>query len=603
MMHLNKQTFLGWPYQKSLLMLLVICAIGLSFSSLIPPFQSPDEFAHVQRAYLLGKGVILLNAPAGRSSGGMVDSGLAEYMSVYDALVNKPDKKLSTKEIDLAKNIKWSGVREFRDRELPGAAYYFPIIYLPQAIGLATGEMFGLTVNTSYQLARFMALVSVAAILVIAFGIYPVSPLTVSLLIMPMSVFQFSSASLDGISTALAVFSTALFFRIMSRPATFSANSFYWLLLAVVILSSGRVYATPLFLLVLFACGHLKQKKYYFAAGAGVVAVLIWLAMAVMTTVNAVYANIVGATTLNLLHYYASNPAALVAVLAHTLSDHDLLMFYRNSFIGILGWIDTPFSNSFYNAYSVLIGLAGLLSVSLKNIQTQWAARMVVLMSAFFSACLIFIALLVTFTQHPATVISGIQGRYFLIPVILFSYAISGDIGIVEGVIRKAALVVLLALGALTIAVMPRLLIERYYVAEQPSNPVTVAIHPSAPLEKDHPIKLFMNAQSGSHQLRRMGILFGTYRKKNVGSANLVLTTIEGRPLIIQFDLSALIDNKYQFFNLAQGVYSSGQISYQTGGGISAWQAHSDNGAIETCLVYEYDNGDMVYTRGCPKAF
>ena len=193
--------------------LLLTC--GLFFSSIIPPFQSPDEFDHVKRAYFLTRGQIVLHAPEGQSSGGMLDSGLETYFAAYTALPFKSDRKLSRDEVQKARSVRWTGVDMFS--AAPGTGYYFPLIYLPQALGLAVGEMLGQTVERSYYLARLLAVLTIVGLLYLSFRLVPPSPLTLALLAIPMTVFQVSSASLDGVSTALAVLALSAFLRLTDR--------------------------------------------------------------------------------------------------------------------------------------------------------------------------------------------------------------------------------------------------------------------------------------------------------------------------------------------------------------------------------------------------
>ena len=49
-----------------------------AMSYLIPPFQSPDEFNHLKRAYLLSKGDIFLKSKD-HPTGGNSDPGLLDY--------------------------------------------------------------------------------------------------------------------------------------------------------------------------------------------------------------------------------------------------------------------------------------------------------------------------------------------------------------------------------------------------------------------------------------------------------------------------------------------------------------------------------------------
>ena len=103
--------------------LFVIC---FAVSAITPSFQSPDEVDHVKRAYLLTTGQFVLDTPPGQSSGGMVDSGLLAYMSGYENIPFKRERKLFSDDDHEEQNISWSGVGEYSTA--PGTGYYFPLI-------------------------------------------------------------------------------------------------------------------------------------------------------------------------------------------------------------------------------------------------------------------------------------------------------------------------------------------------------------------------------------------------------------------------------------------------------------------------------------------
>ena len=86
------------------------------------------------------------------------------------------------------------------------------------------------------------------------------------------------------------------------------------------------------------------------------------------------------------------------------------------------------------------------------------------MLCSLVSVFTIFFALLVTWTPHPATVIDGVQGRYFLVPGLLLAYASSGlgkGISVNQEKIGRIALFVLAVFSCLS---MTDLLVERYYL-------------------------------------------------------------------------------------------------------------------------------------------
>ena len=83
-------------------------------------------------------------------------------------------------------------------------------------------------------------------------------------------------------------------------------------------------------------------------------------------------------------------------------------------------------SDYFYPALWVGLGLCALASVSITTLRQDWHIRLLLASAALASVGLIFLALLVTWTPHPATLVQGVQGRYFVVPMLLLGYALQG---------------------------------------------------------------------------------------------------------------------------------------------------------------------------------
>lgn len=449
---------------RPLIMLLVVFIVSL-FSAMIPPFQSPDEFDHIKRAYLLSKGQFILDTPEGFSSGGNVDSGLLQYMNLYDSLVLKnmdlsnppPLPRISETISASAQHIMWSGDRQFS--QAPGTGYYFPLAYTPQAIGLMIGEFFHFSVEASYRTARFMVLISSVFIISIAFSLFPTNPLTVALLIIPMSLFQFASASLDAFATSLSILAISIFLRVADRRTNDSAWLAYALGVTVFVVVSCRVQLIPLLVLPYAVYFSTRNKNHLYSAVIVSIAAFAWLFVAVKFTHD--FRAVANLSESKAIGYYLTNPAAFVKALTNTIGDSEFLEFYMQSFIGILGWVDTRFSDGFYYAVFGILALVAICSASPSKI--GWP-RKILLGIACLSVVLTFIALLVTFNPYPAEFIQGVQGRYFLVPAMLASYALTCTIEAACGVRRKILIALLVMLAAATVGRMPELLISRYFI-------------------------------------------------------------------------------------------------------------------------------------------
>ena len=125
-MHKFKEILKSFEKKVNLWVILLLLVLGTVLSALMPPLQSPDEFNHVVRSYLLTKGQILLRSPQGQPAGGNVDEGLVSYFDHFRRLRRHPDNKTSKEKEDAASKINWSGKQVFH--AIPNTAYYFPVM-------------------------------------------------------------------------------------------------------------------------------------------------------------------------------------------------------------------------------------------------------------------------------------------------------------------------------------------------------------------------------------------------------------------------------------------------------------------------------------------
>ncbi|WP_386077637.1 DUF2142 domain-containing protein [Vreelandella sp. F11] len=495
-----------------ILLLLIGCLV---LSSIIPPLKSPDEHDHIERAYLLGKGVVVLDRPDGKSSGGYIDSGLLEYL--YSYLPSQD--KLSAEDFSSSGDITWSGQRVYDPS--PGTGYYFPVIYLPQTLGLLVGEWFNLSVDHSYRVARTFALLAVMLILYTAFRLYPPNPLVLALIVIPMTLFQISSASLDGISAALAVFSISAFLRIANDKDSSSKWVQYALALTIIVLGSSRIHTLPLLILLAATFYYTKNMRSLLLFFSGTLFVFAWTFFALKTTVDLRVP--IGESTSNIITHYLFHPTQFFSVVWQTLSNEGLQEFYYKSFFGILGWLDASFQNRYYHYYLVIVVIVALLTVSFHRISDEWSQRLLLLAVFLISVLFIFFALLVTWTPHPAQLISGVQGRYFLIPTIVLAYSVGGNRGLNGDNRRRIATLIVFFLFIFSLLATVDLLIKRYYLIENRVEPEVMEIGRDAsekqlkmiansPLSQNTPISLRLLELDENNLVKvtRVGIYFAS---------------------------------------------------------------------------------------------
>ena len=447
-----------WRSAHALSLLFVVCMV---FVCITPPLQSPDEFDHIKRAYSLGEGTIFFRPLGNQSSGAMIDNGLNRYLGLHERLGNDPAHKVTATELKQASELQWEGAKTFS--ATPATAFYFPLIYAPQATALHLGKMLGLSINQSYYLTRIVASLTVLAILATAFSLTPPTPVTLALLAMPMTVYQLSSTSLDGIATALSVLLISIFLKLLRDPVDRNEGLFWLALAAFALLASSRLQLLPFFLLFLVLFARDRNTLHLIAAFTALGLVCTWVVIAGKYTVDHRVPSSISSSQVAL--FYIQNPLALARVLWSTLTDNATLRGYFSSFLGMLGWLTATFPGRTYIYLALVILAISGLSVSIKHLALNWRLNALFLLIAAVSVFLIFFAMLTTWTPFPSPRVIGVQGRYFLIPAILLSYVLFPAIITLT---KKRLLLILMLLSGFTLYslwITINLLLSRYYIS------------------------------------------------------------------------------------------------------------------------------------------
>lgn len=581
-----------------------LCALFLlvsSLSFLIPPFQSPDEFNHVARAYVLSKGTIALASEKNIPSGGKVDDGLIAYMKFFEGFPFHADKKVANPELLLSSSVEWSGTESFV--AFPNTALYFPLPYAPQAMAFRAGETFGLSVHDSYRLARTFSLLATLALLGCAFLLYPAPLFVAALFLLPMSLFQLGSASLDSVTFGICVLSAALFMRGTDKDYAFTKPMLWTLLLGLFALATSRMNLVVLTVLPLAIC-LVRKTRGCVAATAGLAAASLGWILFSLVSVQGMFPQ--KPSTPELLQHYLSNPGALFSVLHATFTDGALLKDLWNMFVGRLGWLDTPLDSSTYRLFGLLFVPLALVCFQRDKARLLRVGNLSLASGAIVATFLLYFLILVCL-PHPLKAIHGVQGRYFIPVLVCLGYAVFGRK--LVGAELKAGLALTFCLALLSVTSMAPKLLNRYWLNETASSyydynkrPDDYSLKPSAALEtgKTLPISMTGSHMADPSALKRIGIRFKTHGAEAQGQAELRLKGPGGAECVRRFSLSDVADGKYRSFALDPGLYTSGELLSTDGGGVSIWESRGGVDGAKACLIYEYANGNTRFTPGCP---
>lgn len=426
------------------LFITLLCAFWIG--RYIPPIQSPDENVHLLRADMIAHGQWLLQPkdPNNGREGGMSDVNFSSFvLSMMDIAGGGADKSPTPSLLDKAKNTKWS--HEQRFDIVAGTGYYLPIIYTPHAIGLFISRQLNLSMLQSYDLTRALVITTSLGILALAFSIHAPNPLTIVLLLTPMSLFQLASPTIDGISAAVALLLISLWLSIsLSKSDKQPSQKELWLYVCILVLCTARTNMLPTLLIPLAILKQQYSNKRACLIVALYIFILGWIAFATLTTYDARVAR--DMTSLQILASYIAHPQEFFELLKNTIQDTETRRFYKNSYIGILGWLDTPIPKKSVRILSTMI----ILILIFMALTTRWREALSTRSNAIIigstSIFLIFFALAVTWNLYPAEKIGGIQGRYFIIPTLFLASAL-GCIKPQEDKYRPYGLIVATAFG------------------------------------------------------------------------------------------------------------------------------------------------------------
>lgn len=446
----------AWGFRLGAWLLVLAAAIGLS--ALIPPIQSPDEHSHILRAYMISKGEISLRTPPGMSSGGAVDPDLLVFVDPYLSIIARnAQERLGPEQRAQAESLRWGVAQRFFP--VPGTGYYMPLVYAPQAAALWTGRALGLTIADSYRLVRLAVLLSCVGLLAAAWRIMRPPPLAIALLLLPMTLFQLLSPTLDGLTTSLAVLALSLFFDAVLRQGEWPGGRSWLLAATVALLATSRIQLLPLLALPFCIAWTRRSRRDAVLGAAAVLVSIAWLAFALTNTVDLRVQR--GQTTVQLLLQYAADPMGFLRVISASFADPELGPFYLHSFIGVLGWLDTLLPPLAYPALWTGLGLCAIASALGADPRKAWPARVLLALAALASALLVFLALLVTWTAHPAATVAGVQGRYFVVPAIMLAYAIGATAP--RRAVSRPTLALLVVVTAVSLHALVSAVLARYH--------------------------------------------------------------------------------------------------------------------------------------------
>lgn len=198
---------------------------GVTWSTLTPPFQAPDEHVHFCRAWQLAAGDLLPERMDG-VQGGTLPVSIIETIEQVN-----PGLRFHSRDQRQDPGL----LRRFLQRPLepeqtrfypfPSSALYPPAAYLPHVAGILLGRLIGASPLVMMYLGRWCALALWLVLIRFALRLMPAGRwLLLAIALMPMSLFLGGAFNPDAVTNGLAFLSLAFLLALASRPGPVSGR-------------------------------------------------------------------------------------------------------------------------------------------------------------------------------------------------------------------------------------------------------------------------------------------------------------------------------------------------------------------------------------------
>ncbi len=403
----------GWFSRPDRFLLAAGLLFGLGLAVVTPPFQVADEPAHFYRAYRVSEGRLDLIPRPGRAQAELPVSVWNVATKLLGDLPFHPERKIAPRTILAAFHVPLEPAR--RAPIWFGNMQQYPFVpFVPQALGIAIGRVFGAPPLALLYLARLANLIAGTLLVVFAVRLLPAYKwLAVMVSLTPMALSLRASASADVTSTGAAFLLAAGVARLawgQDEPAR--RRDLVLIVVSSAVLCAAKAAYVPLAFLVLLipAVRFPRGGRARFLILDLSVSLAVFLLALVTHRTTGVFRFDVAVDPGQQIETALAHPWDFLQLVAKDYVIH--APRYLVQFIGKLGWLDTMLPTAFLVAYlSVLLALA---FVDVEKIEIRPWQRGVVAAAILAILVLISASQYAAWTPYKADHIEGIQGRYFI---------------------------------------------------------------------------------------------------------------------------------------------------------------------------------------------
>ncbi len=442
---------------------LVGLAAVIAIALLMPPHMNPDEGAHFNRAYQIGRGGIIAQRLSERLAGGKVDRAINESNYAMRDIPGRPQNKVTEAMIDEAEVATWG--KDMSREAFANTAVYPPFFYLPSTVGILIGRGLDLSIVSTLYLSRALTGVVAVAIGSVALTFAgSAAPWLFAVLMLPTALSLSASVSQEALMHGFAALACAFAVRLFSGNGSSRVNLYGAALsLALVVMARPPLIGLAL---VPLAASRLSWRERLIGTAIIVVGTAAWLLLTSRAFVHPRLAldssaNPAEFGTAGQIDFMFTHPIATASAFIKTVQLYGVSVY--DAFVGELGWSDVLFPSWYYTLATAMLAVAFLASLPLQDGVRLFGAA-VILLGVFGAGVAIYVAQYVAWSPIGSDIMHGVQGRYFVVPALFL-----GLLG--PGLRFPTILRVPLALATLafpivvTLPLMIRVIAHRYFMS------------------------------------------------------------------------------------------------------------------------------------------
>ncbi|MBQ9211013.1 MAG: DUF2142 domain-containing protein [Clostridia bacterium] len=387
--------------------------LGILFMFAITPNAGPDESSHFDDSY--GVSNYLLFQP-NKAEGNALEF---DVDGQWEANFNSPTKYAQI----VQRLFEPRGADETKINWVP-TSFSYPLMFLPQALGLAVGRLLRVNPLWLYYLGRFFNLLFYALCVYLAVRAVPrKKELFFGIGLLPMAIHQAASYSYDAFTNGLALLWTALALRTIWRETPMEKKEYLSLILVGAVMAPSKVvYIILAGLLFLIPKKRFVRWNKPFSIGVMILTMAVILAAFWIPSARSGSAVLKSGSDVYTLETILRDPIHILRILFYS-AEENLLEWLAEAtgfvFCGYSLWIDVYLPV----AYLLLLVVLSQKKVSEPELGSQpWNRAMLLLIICGGIVLLEMVEVLI-WTPVGANRVFGIQGRYFipLMPVIFLA--------------------------------------------------------------------------------------------------------------------------------------------------------------------------------------